>query len=155
MPEISAAGTNTAASTRAIATSAPADLVHGLVRGLARREALAQVALAVLDHDDRVVDDDADREHEAEQGQVVEAEAHSQHDGEGADQRDRDGDDRDHRRAPSLQEEDDDEHDERHGLEDRDDHRVDQFLDELGRVVDEVVLQAGREVLRPAAPSRR
>src|SRR3712207_8831316 len=47
----------------------PADLVHGLVRGVPRREAFAQVALAVLDHDDRVVDDDADREHEAEQGE--------------------------------------------------------------------------------------
>ena len=65
----------------------------------------------VLDHDDRVVDDDADRQHQAEQREVVEAEAHRQHHGEGADQRDRDGEDRDHRRAPGLQEQDDHDHD--------------------------------------------
>ena len=46
-----------------------ADLVHRLVRRVARRHALGDVALDVLDHDDRVVDDDADRQHQAEQGE--------------------------------------------------------------------------------------
>ena len=52
-----------------------ADLVHGLVRRVARRHALRDVALDVLDDDDRVVDHDADRQHQAEQGQRVEREA--------------------------------------------------------------------------------
>ena len=39
------------------------DLVHRAMRGLARRQALTQVALDVLDDDDRVIDDDADRQH--------------------------------------------------------------------------------------------
>ena len=52
------------------------------------------VALDVLDHDDGVVDDDADGEHEAEQRQVVEREAEHRHEEERADERHRDGDDR-------------------------------------------------------------
>ncbi len=124
-----------------------ADLVHGLVCRLPRRETLAQVALDVLDHDDRVVDHDADRQHQPEQRQVVQAEAQGRHDGEGADQRDRDRDDRDDRRAPSLQEQDDDDDDQRHGLEDGLDDLVDRLLDELGRVVDDVVVEARREPL--------
>ena len=57
-----------------------ADLVHREVRRLARRHAGAQVTFRVLDDDDRVVDDDADREHEAEHRQVVQREAERRHD---------------------------------------------------------------------------
>ena len=44
-----------------------ADLVHALDGGLARRQAGFDIALDVLDHDDGVVDHDADREHQPEQ----------------------------------------------------------------------------------------
>ena len=95
------------------------DLAHRLVGRLARREPLLDVALDILDHDDRVVDDDADRQHEAEQAERVDREAEEIHHREGADDRDRHGDQRDDRGAPGLQEEDDDEHDERDRLEQR------------------------------------
>ncbi len=45
-----------------------ADLAHRLARRVLRRQAfLAHDAFDVLDHDDRIVDDDADRQHHAEQ----------------------------------------------------------------------------------------
>ena len=89
-----------------------ADLVHRLDRGVARTKAPLDIALDILDHDDRVVDHDADREHQSEQRQIVERESEQAHHEEGADQRDRNRDDRDHRRPPGLQEQHDDENDE-------------------------------------------
>ena len=67
------------------------DLLHGLDGGFARVEALGDVALDIFDHDDGVIDDDADGEDEAEEGEVVEGESHGLHDGEGADEGDWDG----------------------------------------------------------------
>ena len=102
---------NTASSTSAMAISAVPDLVHGDARRLQRRQALLQLALDVLDHDDGVVDDDADGQHQPEQGQHVEREAEALHDGEGADQRHRDRHHRDERGAPGLEEQ---QHDQDH-----------------------------------------
>ena len=87
------------------------------MRRLARRESLGDVPLHVLDHDDGVVDDDADGEHEAEQRQHVEGEPEDRHGGERADQRHGDGEERDQARAPGLEEQDDHDHDEENRLE--------------------------------------
>ena len=125
-----------------------ADLVHGLVRGVARAHALAQIALDVLDHHDRIVDHDADRQHEPEQREVVEREAGRGEHQECANQGHRDRHDRDDRGAPGLQEQDHDDHDQPDRLVDRLDHLVDRFADELGRVVHDVVAQALGERLR-------
>ena len=133
-------GTNTALSTSAIAISAAPTSSMLLTRGFARRQAGGDVALDVLDHDDGVVDHDADRQHQAEQRQVVQREAEQRHEEERADQRDRDGDDRDDGGAPGLQEQDDDQHDQEDRLADRLLHRLDRLLDELGRIVDDGVL---------------
>ena len=72
---MNAVGTNTAHSTSAIAMIGPVTSRIACCVAVARREPVRDVALDVLDHDDRVVDDDADREHEAEQRQRVEREA--------------------------------------------------------------------------------
>ena len=103
---------NTAPSTSAMAMTAVP--TWSIVSWAASRGVMPErdVALDVLDHDDRVVDDDADGQHHAEQRQRVEGEAERRHDRAGADQRDGDGDDRDERRAPALQEDQDDEDDE-------------------------------------------
>ena len=130
------------------------DLVHGAVRGHGGIIAEADVALDILDHHDRVVDDDADRQHKAEEGQHVEREAESIKHGERADQRHRDRDDRDDRHAPGLQEDDDDDDHQHDGLEDRLVDLVDRLGDELGRVVDDVIGQARREILREFGDSR-
>src|SRR3546814_1785436 len=59
----------------------------------------------------------------------------------------RDRDDRDQRRAPGLQEDQNHQDDQQHRLEQRLVDGVDRLGDELGRVVDDVVVEAGREVL--------
>ena len=66
---------NTAISTSEMAISAPPTSSMVLCAASLGRHALAQIALDVLDHDDGVVDDDADGEHEAEQRQRVERDA--------------------------------------------------------------------------------
>src|SRR5215207_5040834 len=123
-----------------------ADLVPGLVGGGARRHALRDVALDILDDDDRVVDNDADRQDEAEQGQRIEREAERAHHRESAYERHRDRDDRDDRRAPRLQEHDDDDDDEDQRLEQRLVDLAHGLGDELGRVVDDLVVDAGGEI---------
>ena len=79
----------------------------------------SQQPLDVLDHDDRVIDQQADREHQPEQGQRVDREAERVEHREGAEQHDRNGDDRDQRRAPALQEDEHHEDDEDDRLEQR------------------------------------
>jgi hypothetical protein len=65
---------------------------------------------------------------------------------ERADERHGNRDERNHRRAPRLEEEDHDHHHEGRGLEDRRLHFPHRLRDELRRVVDDVVVEPGREV---------
>ena len=96
MPGMKAVGMNTDSSTRVIA------MIGAVTCSIAFSVASAGVQLGLvledvldrLDHDDGVVDDDADRQHQRQQRDGVGREAERQHDGEGADQRDRHGDDR-------------------------------------------------------------
>jgi hypothetical protein len=67
-----AVGTNTAHSTSAVATMGPVTSRMALLGGVDGLEAQRDVALDVLHDDDGVIDDDADRQHQAEQGQGVE-----------------------------------------------------------------------------------
>ena len=141
-------GTNTAQSTSTMATSA-VDTSSIDRRAASRgRQALLEIALDILDDDDRVIDDDADRQHQPEHRQSIERIAEGGEHGEGADQRDRNGDDRDDRRAPALQEDEDDQNDQRDRFEQGDLHRFHRLADELGRVPDDAIGDARREVLR-------
>ena len=106
--------------------------------------------LHVLDDHDRIVDDDADGEHEAEERESIEREAEAEHHGEGADERYRHGNERDDRRPPRLQEHDDDNHDEQDGLEKRFDDGMNGFAHVDRRVVDDAVFDAGwKRLLEP------
>ncbi|MNJ30299.1 hypothetical protein D3C77_248970 [compost metagenome] len=60
-------------------------LVHRTPCGLGRWLAVLDVALDVLDDDDRIVDDDTDRKHQAKQRQGVERETHQVHNRKGTD----------------------------------------------------------------------
>src|SRR5260370_23058653 len=119
------------------------------MRGLAWGHPTAQVPLNVLDHHDRIVDDDADGQYEPKQRQIVEREAERCQRGERTDQRDRDRNDRDDRGTPGLQEQHDDDYDKHYGFKDRVDDRFDRLRDELRRVVDNVLGYTGRKGLRP------
>ena len=112
------------------------DLAHRLARRFLRRQTfLGHDAFDVFDDDDRVVDDDADREHHAEQGQLVDREADHPHAEEPAHQRDRNHQRRDQGHAEVLQEHQHHEEHEDDRLEQRLDHFLDRDLDEVGGVV--------------------
>ena len=117
-------GTNTAQSTSTIATNATE--TSSIDRCAASRgdQAMLEVALDILDDDDGVVDDDADRKHQSEQRQRVERVTERGEHREGADQRHRDGDERDQRGTPALQEDEDDQDDQQHRLDQRLLHRA-------------------------------
>ena len=117
------------------------------MRRLARCQALADVLLHRLDHDDRVVDDDSDGQHEREEGQRVDRETERKLRGEGADQGDRDRQDRNERGAPGLEEDHDDEDDEDDRLDQGRLHRLHRGGDIFGRIVGDRIYDAGREVL--------
>ena len=104
------------------------------------------VPLDVLHHHDRVVHDEADREHDGEQRQQVDGEAGRQHQEHGPDERNRDGDDRDeHGAQRSEEEEDHDDHDEQRLGEGGED-LVDGVLDVRRRVVGDARLHPGRHL---------
>ena len=69
MPGMKATGTNTDSSTRVMAMIGPVISAIAFLRRLGDRELgiLLDHALDVLDDDDRVVDDDADRQHQRQQ----------------------------------------------------------------------------------------
>ena len=70
----------------------PGHLRHGFSRRLKRRQTGFELALDILHHDDRVVDDEADGEHHAEQAQHVEREAEDLHHRQRRDERNGNGD---------------------------------------------------------------
>ncbi len=78
------------------------------------------VSRDILEHDDRIVDDEASRDRQRHQRQIVEAVAQEIHDGERADQRHRHGDRRDQRRARIAQKHEHDQDDQ----DDRDEQRA-------------------------------
>ena len=71
------------------------DLVRAADRRVERRHAVLDVAVDVLHHHDRVVDDQSYGEHERQQRQQVDRVAERQQRHHHADQRQRNGDDRD------------------------------------------------------------
>ena len=147
-----ATGTNTESSTSVMA------MIGAVISSIARRAAsagesrvvLLQLRLDRLDHDDRVVDHDADGEHQREQRHGVGGEAERQHHGERADQRYRHGDQRDQGGAEVAEEQEDDDDDEDERLEQRVHDLLDAFLDEGRGVVGDLVVDALRE-RRPSA----
>ena len=118
-------GTNTAQSTSAMAISAEPTSFMLLIAASRGASPVGDIAFDVLDDDDGIVDDDADRQHQPEQRQVVEREAECRHEEERADERHRNGDERNDRRAPGLQEDDHNQDHEDDRLADRLDHGVD------------------------------
>src|SRR5215475_6947493 len=125
----------------------PADFVHRPMGCLQGRHAVAHVALDIFDDDDRVVDDDADRQHEAEQRQVVERYARGREDRECPDQGDRDRHDRNDGRSPALQEEEYDAHHQKDCHENRYDDLVYRLRDEDRRVIDDDRVDTRRKIL--------
>ncbi len=120
---------------------------HCLVGGGQRSQAFFDVAFDVLHHHDRVIDHDADRQHQPEQGQGVDREAEYVQRREGTHDRHRHGDQRNDRGTPGLQEQDHHQHHQGDRLEQRGDHGLDRIAHEDGGVIHRFVLHARRELL--------
>ena len=88
MPGMNAVGMNTAASTSAMAMTGPVTSSIALNVASLRRQPVLDVMLDRLDHDDRVVHDQADREHQTEERERVDGEAEQREEHERADERD-------------------------------------------------------------------
>ncbi len=132
MPPRKPTGMKTASSDMRRRHDREADLARALDRRLERRHALLfDEAVDVLEHDDRVVDDDADHQREREHRHLVEREAERGDDGERADDRRRDRDRGDERRAEVPEEDQDDD-----GGQNAAEHEV--LLDGRQRGVDEL-----------------
>jgi len=110
------------------------------------RFSFVQVPLHVLDHHDRIVDHEADRQHDREQREQVDREAGGEHQEDGADERDRNRDDRDEHGSERAEEQEDHDDDDQQRLGERAEHLVDRVLDVLGRVVGDGRFHAGRQL---------
>ena len=110
------------------------------------RQPLLDIALDVFHHHDGVVHHDADRQHHGKQRQGIDREAEHQQHGKAADNRHRHRQQRNQRRAPGLQEQNDHQHHQCDRFKQGLDHRTDRGADEHGRVVGHFPTQAGREV---------
>ena len=106
MPPMKSTGMKTAASDRVIARIVNATSCEPSSAACIARLAHLHVPHDVLEHHDRVVDDEADRERQRHQRQVVEAVAEQVHHREGRDDRDRQREARDDggRQVPQEQE---------------------------------------------------
>ena len=109
-PPMNSTGMNTAASDSVIETMVKPISRDPTSDAVERILAHLDVPVDVLEHHDRVVDDEADRENQRHHRQVVEAVAEHVHHGERADDRERQRQARDDG-GPDVPQEDEDHHD--------------------------------------------
>ena len=122
--------------------------IHRRDRGIVAGHALFDIMRGALDHDDGIVDHDADRQHDREQGRDIDGEAERRHRRESADDGHRHGGRRHQHGAPILQEDQDHDEDQEAGLDQRLVDLVDRFRDEFGGVERRVVGHVLRKRLR-------
>ena len=121
-----------------------ADLAGAVEGGLDGTRTALVMADDVLQHDDRVVDDEADRDGQGHQAEIVEAVAEQVHRRQRAGDRQRQRRGRDRRRAQAAQEQQHDEKHQRGGEGNGVLRLVDRGADGRGAVVDDRDVDAGR-----------
>src|SRR5262245_21569486 len=100
-----------------------------------------------FDDHDGVVHHDTDGKHKPEERDRIEGKSKDRHGSKRADKRDKHGGERDDRRAPTLEEKEYDQRYQDHRLEERVPYRTDRLLHEDCRVIDDLVIHTGWEVL--------
>ena len=125
-------------------------VAHGLQRRLAGFHAPFDIDLRGLDDDDGVVDHKADGQHQSQQRDDVDGKSQQREQREGADERHGDRHQGNDRRAPVLEEEEDDEDDEYEGDDERAEDVLHAGVDARGAVDDRGGLDAVRKPLREA-----
>ena len=127
----------------------PRHLPHGALCGLGGSKALfLHHAVNVFHHQDRVVDDEANRQNQRQQRDRVGRISRRQQDNERADQRNGDRQRGDQSSAPLLKENEADGHDDRERDQQGDEDLGNCRPDELCRIVDDPVVKPGREISR-------
>ena len=118
--------------------------------GRRRRRKIFRVELVLhrLHHDDRIIDDDTDRQHQSEQRQRVDRKAQRGKHGEGADQGHRHHQHRNQGRTPRLQEQKHHQQHQQHGFKQGDDHFLHRLGDKGRGAVRHRIHHARREALR-------
>ena len=126
----------------------PADLVQNLRgRAVRRKVLLGHLRVNRLDHDDRVVDDHADRQDHGEQGDQVDRQAEETEDEERADQRDGHGQGRNDGGSHVAEEHVHDERDQDERFDEGVHDLLDRRVQEVRHVVGQLVVHVGRELL--------
>ena len=146
-PGMNATGTNTAASTSVIVTiGAVISAIAARTAGIGRSPR-SRIFLDVLDHDDRVVDDQPDGQDQPAKRERVDREAEGGHHREGRHQGDRDRQHGNDRRPHALKEDEDDQQHEQERFEQGLFDLADVLAHILGRVVGDPVLEPGGKAL--------
>ncbi|MNI36317.1 hypothetical protein D3C73_903630 [compost metagenome] len=123
------------------------NLPHRLAcRFLRRQLFLGHDAFDVFDDNDRVIDENADRQNHREHRQHVDREPGRIHDGTGAEQRHRHDQGRNDGVTDVLQEDEHDDEDENHRLDQRMNDLLDRHRHERAGVVRDLILYAGGEI---------
>jgi len=112
-----------------------AQLACTLQRCLERRHALFEMAVHVLDHDDRIIHDQPDREHERQKREEIDRVTQREHQEERAYERERHRDHRNDHCAQATQEQIDHRSDDQQRLDQRLDDLLDRGVDEYRGVV--------------------
>ena len=132
-----------------------ADFIHGSPRSfLGRQPFILDESLDIFHHDNRVVDQQADRQNHTEQRQRIDGETGRVEDRQRAEQDDRHGNGGDERRTPVLQENEHDDKDKQDCFEQRMDNLLDRQGDELGIVDREIIFNPGWKILRQFVDAR-
>ena len=121
-----------------------ADLPRGHIGGLHSRLAHFHVADDVLQHDNGVIHNKADRQRQRHQRKVVEAVAQQVHHSERADDGERHGSARNHGGGDVSQEQEDDQHDQTNGQDKSEFHIADGVADGFRHVVGNFEMNGGR-----------
>ncbi len=145
-PGRKAAGMKTDISTSVMPMTGPSSWSIALDGSVVRREPAFDMRGRALDDHDRVVDHDADREDDREQGGEVDREAERVHRREGADDRHRHRRRRHEHRPPVLQEHQDHDEHQQGGFDQRAIDLVDRRLHEARGVERHAIGQARRKI---------
>ncbi len=124
-----------------------ADFFHCLYGGVARRQAGLDVAFDILDHHNRIVDNDTDRQYQPEQRQRIDRKTEQQQYRKRANDRNRHCNQWNDRSTPCLQENDYDQHHQRNRFEQCGDDSANRFAHELGRVIHDAIVDTFREIV--------
>ncbi len=120
---------------------------HRALGRIDRFQTERDISLHIFHHDNGVIDHNPNRQHQAEERKIVDRKTKCEHDRKRPHQRNRDRSERDDRRAPRLQKDDDHDDHQQNGLKQRVNHCFNGMPDEDRWVIDNGVIDPLRKIL--------